>query len=58
MNDMITHLEKLRVQAVEFELIRDLATDMAKRDLFDKLAQHFKALAAEVERAIAASKLA
>ena len=53
MKDMQTHLEKLRVQISECELIRDLATDKAKRELFDRLAQDFKALAAEVERAIA-----
>ena len=54
MKDMKTHLERLRVQMAECELIRDLATDNQKRELFDKLAQHFKALAAELERAIAA----
>jgi hypothetical protein len=54
MKDMKTHLERLRVQMAECELIRDLATDEQKRELFDKLAQHFRALAAELERAIAA----
>ena len=49
------HLEKLRVQITEYELIRDLATDRAKRELFDKLAEHFRVLASEVERAIAAA---
>jgi len=53
MKDMQTHLEKLRVQVAECEMIRDLATDPAKRDLFAKLAEHFKVLVAEVERAIA-----
>jgi hypothetical protein len=53
MKDMQTHLEKLRVQITEYELIRDLATDRAKRELFDKLAAHFRVLASEVERAIA-----
>jgi hypothetical protein len=55
MKDMQTHLEKLRVQVSECELIRDLATDKAKRELFNKLAEHFKVLAGEVERAIAAA---
>jgi hypothetical protein len=32
--------EKLRVQVAESELIRDLATDKAKRKLFNKLAEH------------------
>jgi hypothetical protein len=58
MKDMQTHLEKLRVQISECELIRDLATDKAKRELFDKLAEHFKLLASEVERTIAAAKSA
>ena len=53
MKGMQTHLEKLRVQITEDELIRDLATDKAKRELFDKLAAHFRALAPEVEQAIA-----
>ena len=52
MQDMQTHLEKLRVQVAECEMTRDLATDKAKQELFDKLAQHFKMLASEVERAI------
>jgi hypothetical protein len=50
---MKTHLEKLRVQAAECEMICNLATDKAKRELFARLAEHFKVLAAEVERAIA-----
>ncbi|MBR1174356.1 hypothetical protein JQ617_10365 [Bradyrhizobium sp. KB893862 SZCCT0404] len=52
MKDMQEHLEKLRVQIVECEMIRDLATDPKKRDLFARLAEHHKVLAAEVERAI------
>jgi hypothetical protein len=53
MKDMRTHLEKLRVQAAECEMIRDLATDKGKREMFDRLAQHFKVLAGELERDIA-----
>jgi hypothetical protein len=53
MKDMQGHLEKLRQQTAECELIGALATDMAKRDLFAKLAKHFKILGDEVERAIA-----
>jgi len=52
MKDMQEHLEKLRVQIVECEMIRDLATDPKKRDLFARLAEHHKVLAAEVEKAI------
>ena len=53
MRDMIAHLEKLRTQVAECEMIRDLATDRAKRELFTKLAEHYKVLADEVQRAIA-----
>jgi hypothetical protein len=47
MQDTQTHLKKHRVQIVECELIRDLAADQAKRELFDKLAQRFAVLASE-----------
>ena len=53
MEDMVAHLETLRVQIAECEMIRDLATDRAKRELFTKLAEHYKVLADEVQRAIA-----
>jgi len=52
MQDMQTYLEKLRLQIAECEMIRDLATDPAKRDLFATLASHFKVLAAQIEDAI------
>ena len=53
MQDMQAHLEKLRVQVAECEMIRDLATDPVKRNLFAKLADRFKALVADVENAMA-----
>jgi hypothetical protein len=53
MIDMKASLEKLRADAAEAALIRDLATDKAKRELFTRLALHFGTLASEVERAIA-----
>ncbi|MGY3446258.1 hypothetical protein ACVW17_006259 [Bradyrhizobium sp. USDA 4473] len=55
MQDMLKHLEKLRRDAAECALIRDLATDIRKRELFTRLADHLTALAAEVEKAIAAA---
>ncbi|QPF87457.1 hypothetical protein IC762_14700 [Bradyrhizobium genosp. L] len=55
MQDMLSHLEKLRTDAAECALIRDLATDLKKRELFTKLAEHLAGLAAEVEKAIAAA---
>lgn len=52
MKDLQASLEKLRTDAAEAALIRDLATDIDKRELFTKLADHLAALADEVERAI------
>jgi hypothetical protein len=54
MIDMKASLERLRADAAEAALIRDLATDRAKRELYTRLALHFATLATEVERAIAA----
>ena len=56
MKDMQTQLEKLRTDAAECALIRDLATDPKKRELFTRLAAHLAVLADEVERAIAAAR--
>jgi hypothetical protein len=56
MKDMREHLEKLRIQIAECEMIRDLATDPKKRELFARLAEHHNVLAAEIERAISESK--
>lgn len=53
MQDMTAHLEKLRADAAECALIRDLATDPQKRELFTRLAEHLSTLASEVEAAIA-----
>ena len=50
MQDMLAQLEKLRSDAAECQLIRDLATDPKKRELFDRLAAHLTVLASEVER--------
>ena len=54
MKDYKAHLEKLETQIVECEMIRDLATDPAKRDMFDKMASHFRVLAGELKRMIGA----
>jgi hypothetical protein len=43
-------LKKLRKDAAECALIRDLATDKAKREMFDRLANHLTVLADQVER--------
>jgi hypothetical protein len=52
MKDYQAHLEKLRKDADECALVRDLATDKAKREMFDRLARHLDQLADEVERAM------
>ncbi|HET7885274.1 MAG TPA: hypothetical protein VFL62_03510 [Bradyrhizobium sp.] len=55
MQDMRAHLEKLRTDAADCALIRDLATDPVKRELFSRLAAHLGALAGDIE-AVMASK--
>jgi hypothetical protein len=58
MKDYRAALQKLRRDAAEAALIRDLATDTTKRDMFDRLHQHLSRLADEVEQAIAERKVA
>jgi hypothetical protein len=50
MKDYLAQVEKLRRDAAECALIRDLATDKAKREMFDRLASHLTVLADQVER--------
>jgi hypothetical protein len=52
MKDYQASLEKLRADAAEAALIRDLATDPAKREMFNRLASHLTALADQVELAM------
>ena len=52
MKDYQAQLEKLRTDAAECALIRDLTTDRAKREMFDRLHRHLNALADEVEKAM------
>ncbi|MGY3529324.1 hypothetical protein [Bradyrhizobium sp. USDA 4452] len=54
MKDMVASLEKLRRDAAEAALVRDLATNKAKRALYTRLAEHFANLADQVEIALAA----
>ena len=56
MQDYQAALEKLRSDAADAALIRDLATDSAKRDMFDRLAKHLDQLADDIERAMNAQK--
>jgi hypothetical protein len=57
MKDMQAHLERLRNEAEECELISRLATNATKKALFAKLAEHHRALVKEVEQVIATSSI-
>jgi hypothetical protein len=50
--DYQTQLKKLRADATECRLICDVATDPAKRELFDRPAVHLTSLADQVELAM------
>jgi hypothetical protein len=50
--DYQIQLEKLRKDAAECALIRDLATEPSKRELFTRLAAHLTVLADQVELAM------
>jgi ribosomal protein S7 len=52
MQDYLAQVEKLRRDAAECAMIRDLATDKAKREMFDRLASHLTVLADQVEMAM------
>ncbi|MBR0845477.1 hypothetical protein JQ607_35260 [Bradyrhizobium liaoningense] len=52
MQDISAKLEKLRTDAIECALIRDLATDPKKRELFGRLADHLGNLAQDVEEVV------
>jgi hypothetical protein len=54
--DYQASIEKLRRDAAEAALIRDLATHPTKREIFDRLHQHLSLLAEEVERALKSDK--
>ena len=51
MKDYLASIEKLRRDAAEAALIRDLAADPTKRETFDRLYKHLSMLADEVEKA-------
>ena len=56
MKDYQAQLEKLRRDAAECALIRDLATDGDKRAMFDRLALHLGTLADQVEQEMLSRK--
>ena len=58
MRDYQASLEKLRNDAAEAALIRDLATDPIKRETFGRIHEHLNRLADEVEHAMSEPKTA
>jgi hypothetical protein len=52
MRDYQASIEKLRTDAAEAALIRDLATDTTKRETFNRLHEHLNRLADEIEQAV------
>ena len=53
MQDLKAKLERLLSEATDCELIGNLATDKAKRELFRKLAADLRRMARDVEAVIA-----
>jgi hypothetical protein len=58
MKDLMETLQKLRNDAEDCDLISELAADPAKREVFAKLASHLRLAAADIERVIAAKRIA
>jgi hypothetical protein len=58
MKDYQASSEKLRKEAAEAALIRDLTTDKAKRETYSRLHDHLIRLAEEIERAMRGAKTA
>jgi hypothetical protein len=52
LKDYQASIEKLRKDAAEAALIRDLATDKTKREIYDRLHVHLNRLADQVEEAM------
>jgi hypothetical protein len=53
MTDLEAKLERFETLAAECELIAKLAMDGAKRELYLRLALHYRELAVDIRRAIA-----
>ena len=53
MHDMEASAEKLRAEADYADQIARGATDQQKRELYKRLAAHFRQLAVEIEKAMA-----
>jgi hypothetical protein len=53
MEDMKASAEKMRAEADYAEQIARSATDLRKRELYERLAAHFRQVAGEIERVMA-----
>ncbi len=53
MEDMKASAEKMRAEADYAEQIARSATDLQKRELYERLAAHFRVLAGEIEKVMA-----
>lgn len=53
MTGLQAKLERFEMDAAECEIIARLATDGAKRDLYSRLALHYRQLAADIQKALA-----
>jgi hypothetical protein len=53
MQDMKASADKLRAEADYAQRIASSATDLQKRELYERLATHFRQLAGEIEKVIA-----
>ena len=58
MKDYLASIEKLRKDASEAALIRDLAADQTKREMFDRVYTHLSTLANELEKTARAQEAA
>ncbi|MGY3529259.1 MULTISPECIES: hypothetical protein [Bradyrhizobium] len=52
MEDMVSSVKKLRAEADLAHQIAMSATDDKKRELYERLAAHFRQVAVEIEKAI------
>jgi hypothetical protein len=58
MTDLQAELERFETLAAECELITKLAADGSKRELYLRLAMHYRELAADIRKATATNKAA
>lgn len=56
MKDYLASMEKLRTDAADAALVRDLATDPVKRHMYGRIYDHLMMLADEVEFAMSKSR--